>query len=55
MGKTMSEKILAKASGNREVSAGDIVWVNVDIAMTDDVLGPRVEIADRMKEIHDEV
>lgn len=55
MGKTMSEKILAKAAGMSEVSAGDIVWVNVDIAMTDDVLGPRVEIAEKMKEIHDEV
>ena len=55
MGKTMSEKILAKAAGMNEVSAGDIVWVNVDIAMTDDVLGPRVEIAEKMEEIHDEV
>lgn len=55
MGKTMSEKILAKAAGMSEVSAGDIVWVNVDIAMTDDVLGPRVEIAEKMEEIHDEV
>lgn len=55
MGKTMSEKILAKAAGMSEASAGDIIWVDVDIAMTDDVLGPRIEIAEKMKEIHDEV
>jgi 3-isopropylmalate/(R)-2-methylmalate dehydratase large subunit len=31
MGMTMSEKILAKASGQQSVKAGDIVWVKVDI------------------------
>jgi len=55
MGKTMSEKILASASGKDEVSAGDIVWVDVDKAMMDDILGPRVQIADDMKAIHDQV
>ena len=55
MGKTMSEKILAKAAGKDSVSAGDIEWVKVDIAMTDDVLGPRIEIAKNMERIHDEV
>ena len=55
MGKTISEKILAKASGKDSVSAGDIEWVKVDIAMTDDVLGPRIEIAKNMERIHDEV
>lgn len=55
MGKTMSEKILAQASGQAEVTAGDIVWANVDRAMMDDILGPRVEIAKHMKEIKDEV
>lgn len=55
MGKTMSEKILAHASGKAEVFAGDIVWANVDRAMMDDILGPRVEIAQRMKEIKDQV
>jgi 3-isopropylmalate/(R)-2-methylmalate dehydratase large subunit len=55
MGKTMSEKILARAAKKAEVSAGDIVWVDIDVAMTDDVLGPRMEIADRMKEIRDVV
>lgn len=55
MGKTMSEKILAKAAGIAEASAGDILWVSVDKAMLDDILGPRVEIADKMAEIMDEV
>ncbi|MCI2061534.1 MAG: 3-isopropylmalate dehydratase large subunit [Eubacteriaceae bacterium] len=55
MGKTMSEKIIARAAGVDSVSADDIVWVNVDRAMMDDILGPRVQIADGMKEIHDKV
>lgn len=49
MGKTISEKILANASGNSNISAGDICWVKVDKAMMDDILGPRVEIADNLK------
>lgn len=49
MGKTISEKILAKAAGVAAVSAGDIVWAKVDQAMLDDILGPRVEIAEKMK------
>jgi 3-isopropylmalate/(R)-2-methylmalate dehydratase large subunit len=40
MGMTMSEKILANASGQSSVKAGDIVWVNVDIALMHDLLGP---------------
>lgn len=55
MGKTMSEKILAKAAGVAAASAGEILWVNVDRAMMDDILGPRVEIAEKMLEIKDEV
>lgn len=55
MGKTMSEKILAKAAGASSASAGEILWVNVDKAMMDDILGPRVEIAEKLKEIKDEV
>lgn len=55
MGKTMSEKILALGAGVPEAQAGDILWVNIDKAMLDDILGPRVEIADRMKEIKDEI
>lgn len=42
MGKTMAEKILARASGSSSVSAGDIVTAKVDCAMMDDILGPRV-------------
>lgn len=49
MGMTISEKILAGASGQDAVKAGDIVWARVDRAMMDDILGPRVEIADKME------
>ena len=55
MGKTISEKILARASGQEHVSAGDIVWANVDRAMMDDILGPRVEIAEKIKALGDRV
>ena len=48
MGKTTSEKILARASGQESVSAGDIIWANVDRAMMDDILGPRVQGADHL-------
>lgn len=51
MGKTLSEKIIARAAGKESVQAGEIVWANVDVAMMDDILGPRVEIADRMIEL----
>lgn len=51
----MSEKILARAAGVPEASAGDILWVNADKAMLDDILGPRVEIAEKMLEIKDTV
>jgi len=37
---TLTEKIMARASGKREVHAGENVWVNVDILMTHDVCGP---------------
>lgn len=37
MGKTVSEKILARASGIEEVSAGEIVKSNVDVAMMPDL------------------
>jgi 3-isopropylmalate/(R)-2-methylmalate dehydratase large subunit len=55
MGKTMSEKILARAAGKDEASAGDILWVDADRAMMDDILGPRVEIAEGLKEFGDKV
>ena len=37
---TISEKILAKASGKNKVEAGDIVIANIDIAMIHDLTGP---------------
>lgn len=55
MGKTMSEKILAKAAGLKETTAGEIVQARVDMAMMDDILGPRVEIAEKMKFMRDQV
>ncbi len=37
---TLTEKILARASGKTHVQPGDNVWVNVDVLMTHDVCGP---------------
>ena len=37
---TMSEKILANASNNDKISAGDIIIANIDVAMTHDLTGP---------------
>src|SRR5438309_10351016 len=37
---TMTEKILARASGKSQVEPGENVWVNVDVLMTHDVCGP---------------
>ncbi len=48
MGMTMSEKILAHGAGLDSVAAGEIVWVKVDGAMLDDILGPRIEIAEKL-------
>lgn len=51
MGMTISEKILAHAAGLDSAKAGDIVWAKVHTAMMDDILGPRVEIAEKLKEL----
>ncbi|MBN1345678.1 MAG: 3-isopropylmalate dehydratase large subunit [Phycisphaerae bacterium] len=40
MGMTITEKILAKHARRHEVTAGDNVWVDVDVLMTHDVCGP---------------
>ncbi len=40
MAMTMTEKIMARASGKTAVRPGDNVWVNVDVLMTHDVCGP---------------
>jgi 3-isopropylmalate/(R)-2-methylmalate dehydratase large subunit len=37
---TLTEKLLARASGKTHVQPGDNVWVNVDVLMTHDVCGP---------------
>lgn len=37
---TMTEKILARASGKTSVAPGENVWANVDVLMTHDVCGP---------------
>jgi 3-isopropylmalate/(R)-2-methylmalate dehydratase large subunit len=37
---TLTEKILARASGRSRVDAGDNVWANADILLTHDVCGP---------------
>ncbi len=42
MSMTITEKILARASGKRNVKAGDIVTAEVDLAMIQDALGPIV-------------
>ena len=49
---TLTEKILARAAKIEKVKAGDIIWVDVDQAMMDDILGPRIEIAEKMKEMN---
>lgn len=40
MSMTMSEKILAKASNQEKVEAGDIIMADIDIAMVHDLTGP---------------
>lgn len=37
---TLTEKLLARASGKNHVQPGDNVWVKVDVLMTHDVCGP---------------
>src|ERR1700721_3500669 len=37
---TLTEKILARASGKASVESGDNVWVSADVLMTHDVCGP---------------
>lgn len=40
MSMTMSEKILAKASGEEKTEAGEIIMADIDIAMVHDLTGP---------------
>ncbi|MDE3098995.1 MAG: 3-isopropylmalate dehydratase [Verrucomicrobiota bacterium] len=37
---TLTEKLLARASGKSQVQAGDNIWVSADVLMTHDVCGP---------------
>lgn len=41
MGRTVAQKILARASGRETVEPGEIVWCTVDLAMVHDSSGPR--------------
>ena len=40
MGMTITEKIFAKAAKRKSVTAGENVWLEVDVLMTHDVCGP---------------
>lgn len=40
MGMTITEKIFAKAAGQKDLTPGESVWLNVDVLMTHDVCGP---------------
>lgn len=40
MGMTITEKILARASGASSVSPGDLIMANVDLAMANDITAP---------------
>ncbi len=42
MGQTISQKILARASGRESVTPGEIVWEKVDILMSHDPCMPGV-------------
>lgn len=42
MGMTIAEKILARASGRKQVAPGEIVEAAIDVAMTHDIEGPMV-------------
>jgi 3-isopropylmalate/(R)-2-methylmalate dehydratase large subunit len=55
MGMTMAEKIIARTAQKITVKAGDFVWADVDTAMMDDLLGPRVVIADQIKRLGNQI
>ena len=40
MGMTLTEKILARSSGQARVQPGETVWAKVDVLMTHDICGP---------------
>jgi len=51
MGMTMAEKIIARAAKREQLIPGQFVWADVDTAMMDDLLGPRVVIAEQIKRL----
>jgi len=55
MGYTLAQKLLLRASGKKSLKHGDIIWAKVDIALMDDILGPRIEIAEGIKELGNEI
>lgn len=55
MEQTLSQKILSRVSGNKKVEPGDLIWAKVDTAMMDDILGPRIEIAQGIRELGNRV
>ena len=40
MGMTVTEKILANRAGKKEVKPGDLIFVEIDIAMATDISSP---------------
>jgi 3-isopropylmalate/(R)-2-methylmalate dehydratase large subunit len=54
MGKTITEKILAKAADRDEVKPGDLIWADIDVLFTHETVGPRV-FAQSLKELGDEI
>jgi 3-isopropylmalate/(R)-2-methylmalate dehydratase large subunit len=54
MGKTITEKILARSSGKKEVNPGDIIWADLDVLFTHETIGPRV-FAKSFKELGDKI
>lgn len=54
MGKTITEKILAKAANRDEVKPGDLIWADIDMLFTHETVGPRV-FAHSLKELGDEI
>lgn len=55
MSMTMAEKIIARAACKGTVKPGEFIWVDVDTAMMDDLLGPRVVIAEQIKKLGNQI
>lgn len=52
---TMAEKIIARVARKDTVKPGEFVWADVDTAMMDDLLGPRVVIADQIRKLGNQI